>query len=185
MKHKGIAAVLLPAVAGAVLLLSISGMPLQAGTSDEAASAVFMADQMSKRELTELNIVDELNALKLAGHLQRAALHGAALSIDLRLEQAKHSTVMVHRQLLELLSYAFEQVGNIEHVYLRFIAADPWTGRQQLLLAASVDRNHWTEELREGLSQQKSGAFSEQATEQLHLTLTNLWLKAVQQDAQG
>lgn len=185
MKHKGITAILLPAVAGAMLLLSISGMPLQAETSDKAASAVFMEDLAVKRELNELNIVDELSALQLAGQLQRTALKGDVLSIDLRLEQAKHSTIMVHRQLLELLSYVFEQAGNIEHVYLRFIAADPWTGRQQLLLAASVNKTSWTEELREGLSQQKSGAFSEQATEQLHLTLTNLWLQAVQQDGQG
>ncbi|MCK8486329.1 hypothetical protein M0651_03980 [Paenibacillus sp. MBLB2552] len=129
----------------------------------------------SPMELNDDNLVDALDPLQLPLPIAKVELNRNILSIDLKVEGDRMSTVEVYRGMAEMISFAFEHTSNIDQLLLRMMAEDRWLGTQYLLLAADVRRSEFSAEELNALRHAGSGELPEALRLRMRVTETRLW----------
>lgn len=165
----------IPVAATVILLAMISSLYYANGSLGKRAVAAFNPD--GETVLSDSSLVDDLSGLPLKLHISQADWDEGTLSVDLKVLEEPVSVQTVYKDLAEMLEFCFADKANVNQLYLRFMAVDPWTGARYLLLAANVNRAEWDAGLLEELRGMKDEPFPERMVEAYRLTLTNLWLK--------
>ena len=165
----------IPAVVIALLLLGQALFHDEAAPLYEPGVSAFRPHQADI--LSDESLVDELSRLPLHLRIDKADWNQRTLMLDLKIEQAPGNVDLLYKDLSSVLAFSFEAMSNVDQLYLRFMAMDPWTESRYLMLASRVSKEEysplWIKELN---SMGKEQVSAELAAE-LHMTLTNIWLK--------
>lgn len=156
-------------------LLFLSG--LNARISSQELRSVSAFHSHSSTELSDENLVDGLRALPLGLRIGQADWDNGALYLDMRITEEPLSVETLYRDLATILSFSFEDKMNVNRLFLRFEAVDPWSQSRYLILAANARRSEWDHGMLDEINQLKNEPLSERLVQGLHLTLTNLWKK--------
>lgn len=174
----------IPAVITVLSLLLLSAVHFFSGTDEGRSVAAFHPEGESS-SLTDANLVDRLSSLPLTLKIGKADWENGTLIVDLKIKDDQKSVRTVQSDLATMISFSFEDKQNVDQLYLRFVAVDPWTGARYLMLASNIKRSEWDNTLLQELRQLENEPFSERLVEGLHLTLTNVWLKQFSTDENG
>lgn len=158
-----------------LFLLLLTG--LNARISSQELRSVSAFQPHSSTELSDENLVDGLRALPLGLRIGQADWDNGALYLDMRITEEPLSVETLYKDLATILSFSFEDKMNVNRLFLRFEAVDPWSQSRYLILAANARRSEWDHGMLDELSQLRNEPFSERLVQGLHLTLTNLWKK--------
>ncbi|WP_054957129.1 hypothetical protein [Paenibacillus dakarensis] len=162
-----------PVMGTFLIFVFLSAIHSISNTEERNSTAVY--NPFTSGNLSDDNLVDRLRALPLGLKIGTADWNNGALYLDLKVTENPLRVEAVKKDLAAVLSFSFEDVDNVNRLFLRFEAVDPWSGSRYLILAANVRKNEWDHTLLEELKQTKNEPFSERLVEGLHLTLTNLW----------
>lgn len=176
MKHiKRYRGLWVPTVVTTFLFIFLFALRSVSAAHEWKSMSVFQTQ--SDAGLSDANLVDELSALPLALGIGHVDWKNGSLYVDLRITKEPLSIESVTKDLVTVLSFSFEDKNNINELYLRFEAVDPWSKSRYLILAANVRKDEWDHSLLEEIKQWNQEPFSERVVQGLHLTLTNLWKK--------
>ena len=163
---------LLITAAAALLLPSL--YQLETGSSlNQSAEEVLLPQP--RVELSEDNLVDQMNVLPLDVPIMRVSWDEEVLTLDLKLEAQEMGPEAVYRSMAEAAAFCFYGTTNVRQLLLRVVAEDAWTGGRHLLLAADIRRNEWPQQTLTELRGWNRAELSEELKRSFRVTDTLLW----------
>lgn len=172
IKYRGL---WVPTLITVISLVLLSGIHTVSSAEERGSISVFVPHNAAG--LSDENLVDGLVALPLVLRISHADWERGSLYLDLKITEEPLSIETVYQDLATILEFSFENKDNVNQVYLRFEAVDPWSKSRYLVLAANMKKNEWDHSLLMELKSLKNEPFSDRLVQGLHLTLTNLWKK--------
>lgn len=127
--------------------------------------------------LANENLVDMISELPFSLDIDSVGWKNQVLSLDLKVTGNDHMPQELYQNMALAISFAFQDMENVDQLLLRIVAEDKWLDSRRLLLAGDIRRKEWSLQLQQELQSAGNQPLPDRLKDGFRISESELWRK--------